>query len=515
MESLWMLAFLERASPELRRKRAISAEIETSSYGKELGLRAREGSGETIASPIPCVLDSRSAEGRPALPLNPMSATVDVPQVESSPPPDVEEQLALVERIVASAHFRRSARLRDFLLYVAGQYRRDPHAELNEQEIGEKVFGRPSSYDRSQDNIVRVNATELRRRIELYFAEEGAAETLLLEIPRGGYKPVFRRRIASSVPAEPAAQPIHPAPPTTVPAESSRQSGRIAQIAWPALCAVLAIACIVLWRQDRSARPGDAAAHATPALTAFWGAFAGNHQTTDVVLSDDSASVIQDITHRSISMDSYLNHDYMQQIQASDLSTDRKLDLSQISEHNLVTFGVVRASQLVLAQLPSSPPPHLTMARYYTADAIKRDNVILLGGQKANPWDHLFDDRLNFVVGFDHKAGHAIVTNVHPKEGELASYSSPWSPNALTGYSVVAYLPSPSREGHVIILAGVDSDSTGAAAEFLTSEDQMERFRELLKVKEFPYFEVLLRNSRVSGTSFSEEIVAYRTYPRF
>src|SRR5260370_37838539 len=112
--------------------------------------------------------------------------------------PSVDERRALIERVAASVYFGRWARLRDLLLYVGGQSLKDGCQEINEQEIGSKVFGRPSSYDRSQDNIVRVNATELRKRIELYFASEGAHESLVLEIPRGGYKPIFHRRLAQT-----------------------------------------------------------------------------------------------------------------------------------------------------------------------------------------------------------------------------------------------------------------------------------------------------------------------------
>ncbi len=50
----------------------------------------------------------------------------------------------------------------------------------------------------SQDNIVRVNATELRKRLESYFATDGADEVCVLEIPRGGYSPVFSRRKVSA-----------------------------------------------------------------------------------------------------------------------------------------------------------------------------------------------------------------------------------------------------------------------------------------------------------------------------
>jgi hypothetical protein len=92
----------------------------------------------------------------------------------------VDERRALIDRIAASAQFRRSARLREFLLYVGGQSLKDGCPDIHEQEIGAKVFGRSSTYDRSQDNIVRVTATELRKRIELYFASEGAHETCSL-----------------------------------------------------------------------------------------------------------------------------------------------------------------------------------------------------------------------------------------------------------------------------------------------------------------------------------------------
>jgi hypothetical protein len=112
--------------------------------------------------------------------------------------PTLDERRALIGRVAASAQFARSSRLRDFLLYVGNQSLKAGCPEIHEQEIGAKVFGRSLAYDRSQDNIVRVNATELRKRIDQYFANEGAHETLVLEIPRGAYRPVFHRRTLQS-----------------------------------------------------------------------------------------------------------------------------------------------------------------------------------------------------------------------------------------------------------------------------------------------------------------------------
>ena len=166
----------------------------------------------------------------------------------------------------------------------------------------------------------------------------------------------------------------------------------------------------------------------------------------------------------------------------------------------------------MLAQIPAASPTHLTLSRYYMADAIKRNNVILIGGRKANPWVHLFDDQLNFVTDFDDRTGHLLATFIR-KPGEQARYEVSYKPNALVGYSVIGYLPNPGRTGNAIIVAGTDSDATDAAAEFLTSEDALERFQNTLHVKTLPYFEVLLKTSRLSGTSLSSEMLAYRTYP--
>jgi len=445
-----------------------------------------------------------------------MGSLADAPLVEALDQPTVEERRALIDRVAASAQFRRSARLRDFLLYVGGQSLKQGCPEIHEQEIGARVFGRNSSYDRSQDNIVRVNATELRKRIELYFATEGAHETLVLEIPRGGYKPIFHRRAAvtpavtrpSLVTTEPTA-----AESLGSDARSPRGRSNLAHIVWASVTAAFAVACILLFQQNRAMQKVLNPWEGKPAVAAFWGDFLRFHQQTDFVLPDDSVSVIEDITHNPVSLGDYLNRNYMRQIQSSDISMDRKVDLDQIYAHNLMTFGGVRAAQQALAMMPPGSPSHLTLARYYEADAFKRNNVILLGGKKANPWVHLFDEQLNFSTDYDHEHGQAFVGNRDPKAGEQPAYMAPRDPNALFGYSVVAYLPSPSRTGNVIILAGTDSDATSAAGEFLTSEEQLNKFRSALGFQKFPYFEVLLKTSRLSGTSFSAEVVAFRTYP--
>src|SRR5205085_6332730 len=100
----------------------------------------------------------------------------------------------LVQRILSSQCFEKSARMRDFLAYVCDRALNESHAEIHEQDIGCAVFSRAPDYDTNQDNIVRVNASQLRKRLETYFASEGEAEPLVLELPKGHYTPLFRVR---------------------------------------------------------------------------------------------------------------------------------------------------------------------------------------------------------------------------------------------------------------------------------------------------------------------------------
>src|SRR5438045_8747364 len=122
-----------------------------------------------------------------------------------------QESRKLVERVAASQYLAKSARLRDLLVYLSGRVLEGTE-EIHEQEVGHKVFGRPPDYDTGSDNIVRVHASTLRKRLEQYFAEEGAAEPLLLEIPKGNYAPVFRRRENSSPLPATAHPPAAPTP---------------------------------------------------------------------------------------------------------------------------------------------------------------------------------------------------------------------------------------------------------------------------------------------------------------
>jgi hypothetical protein len=76
-----------------------------------------------------------------------------------------KERHALLQRVLWSHQIKNSERIRDFLIYVCGRALQEPSAEIHEQEIGHRVFGRKPDYDTAADNLVRVTASQARKKL--------------------------------------------------------------------------------------------------------------------------------------------------------------------------------------------------------------------------------------------------------------------------------------------------------------------------------------------------------------
>jgi TolB-like protein len=107
-----------------------------------------------------------------------------------------------LEKILSSAGFRRNDRLSGFLRFVVEQELSGRADELKESVIGVEFFGRPADYDVRQVSVVRIEAAKLRSRLAEYYLAEGAADELIIDLPKGGYKPAFRqvKRATAPVP---------------------------------------------------------------------------------------------------------------------------------------------------------------------------------------------------------------------------------------------------------------------------------------------------------------------------
>ena len=114
----------------------------------------------------------------------------------------VAEQL---NRILASKAFRQADRLKRFLSFIVEETIAGRGERLKEFVVGVEVFGKPESFDPRNDPIVRVQARRLRAQLARYYREEGPDSDLVIELPKGGYAPVFRR--TKGTPVRRAASP--------------------------------------------------------------------------------------------------------------------------------------------------------------------------------------------------------------------------------------------------------------------------------------------------------------------
>lgn len=421
---------------------------------------------------------------------------------------------ALLERIAASPQLKRATRLQELLFYIGKSSIKEGHEKISEQKIGVDVFGRPEGYDTSADNIVRTSVSELRKRIEAYFETEGRGETLVVEIPRWSYIPVFTQRPAEErISGEPATTPVSPLIEDRHGAVEALQPSRSlgwAPVSWilVGIIVVLAGISIFFWSRysalDRSMYPWK---H-EPSVAALWNQILNARPETDIVLADASFGMLQDISKRSFTFDEYLNRSYIGQLQSQNLSPEMRDVVDRIAKWNLGNQDDFKLAKRILALDPLGDRIHMYNARAYLPDLTQRDNVILIGAQISNPWDSLFENRMNFVVRFD--SDRAIkVLNRAPSVGEQQIYQQSDS----VQYCVVAYLPNPSHNGVILIVEGSNAEATEAAGNFLLSEGQLSNFKQKLQVDEFPYFEVLLKVSSVPGTPLTANVEAYRAYP--
>ena len=103
----------------------------------------------------------------------------------------VRQQLT---RILTSKTFAQVDRLKRFVDFIVTETVEGRGGDLKEYVIGVQVFGKEAGFDPRTDPIVRVQARRLRTRLARYYQDEGNSDEIVVDLPKGGYAPVFRPR---------------------------------------------------------------------------------------------------------------------------------------------------------------------------------------------------------------------------------------------------------------------------------------------------------------------------------
>lgn len=103
-----------------------------------------------------------------------------------------ERIVAQLDRLLSSKVFRQADRLKRFLTFTINETVAGRGEQLKEFVIGAEVFDKGSGFDPRSDPIVRVQARRLRAQLARYYREEGQTDEILIELPKGGYTPIFK-----------------------------------------------------------------------------------------------------------------------------------------------------------------------------------------------------------------------------------------------------------------------------------------------------------------------------------
>jgi serine/threonine-protein kinase len=110
--------------------------------------------------------------------------------LSSGDPSDLQIRAAL-EKILGSAGFRNSERMRRFLRTTVERTLDGVTDQLKEFSLGHDVFDRGQDYDPRTDSIVRVEARRLRKKLRAYYEGEGLLDKIVIQFHPGKYIPSF------------------------------------------------------------------------------------------------------------------------------------------------------------------------------------------------------------------------------------------------------------------------------------------------------------------------------------
>lgn len=407
----------------------------------------------------------------------------------------------VIERIVASPCFQRSERLKAFLKYVALEFLSGRTDRLSGSCIASAVFGRTIGHDQPDDNTVRIYARQLRLRLLEYFDTYGRDESILVEIPKGSYVPVFR-------PVAAAAEEIDTAvPPLVLTAKEQPLSPVKRSPSGWIVAGLLAVALMVslAGRLHPASVPKDSAGDLWPLSE-----LASASDETQIVLCDNSFALYQVAGNHRLSLSDYLKPDYPRNIMPVPDPTRSGVEelIDQLGRKQITAYADA-ATAARIARLPLPGRWITRPARDIKLRELSEGNYIFLGSAWANPWVELYQHKLNFLPTDRAPMG---VVNRHPQTGESATYVAQGrTGNVGDDYASIAVIPNEKR-GAVMIIQGTKEEGTEAAGMFISSPAGRKQLQDRLHIQRDSavpvYFEVLLRTQTFAGAPAQTEIVA-------
>jgi hypothetical protein len=441
---------------------------------------------------------------------------------------DIELLQQHLKEVIDGPAFKASQRSGQFLKYIVDQAIAGHFESLKERVIGIELFSRSPTYDTGEDAIVRVTASEVRKRLLQHYGKDGANSEFRISLPLGAYIPEIARKTRSSANGnsqrrgtgtalDQAADmphvellqgPVH-TPPGDVAVEPSRSRIR-ARILWLSLIAglctlALTASAVIAWNRY-------SVVELVPRSSLLWSAFFRSPHSTQIITSDPNIAEIDGFTGGQLSVSDYANHNY---IPDPDKLTPEVSNLCRniLRGDKAAAVDVPIAVYIGQMGLASSRNVSVNAARsIQIQDLASEHNFVFLGSPRSNPWSALFRDQLDFRFVFDPKTKTEFIRNEHQRPQEASAYV-PTAPGWETGrsFATVALVKNPDQAGQVLLIAGATGEGTAAAGRFITDTPRLNTILKRCGVKdsgEVQHWQLLLQLNAMAGAPSNVDVVA-------
>jgi hypothetical protein len=451
-----------------------------------------------------------------------------------------EQKIEQLEKVLHSRTLQNSENLKAFLRFVVEKTLADEAVQLKEYTIATEVFGRKSDYDPRIDSVVRVQAGRLRTKLQEYYTVEGKNDQIVIDLPKGHYHPVFNCPHADS------GQEISPAGARTadgldsnghltlaeadgqphVEGGPARYRARAVGLVLGGLVILLSVAVVALYSSNRElqrqARNLDPSLN-TEDFKAVWSPFVDDPESPLLVLSNPTVYRFlnkadpDSLARRAFQMTPEQTRSLSEapEFKGQYTGGDSPRLIPSLGMYTGMgeAVGVYRLTDLLRS---SNKNVLLRQSRHVSAADLKYRNVILLGSIYVNEWSRRLPQVENFVYTFS-----ATIENRDPLPGEEREYKPQF--NEQTGemsvdYALITVKPNVSGEHAVMTLAGIFSEGTEGAAEFLTTKNHLtvlgQRLRQLGGQNAPPkYYQALLKVQVENGTPTTITLLSLRALP--
>ncbi len=393
-------------------------------------------------------------------------ATVPPNHTKGSPDPNWSEPekaavvLHELDRILASRFFKDSGRKCQFLEYVVHRKLEGNDDRLKERTIGAALFNRPPDYATGDDPIVRVQAGEVRRRLEQFYQEEPNHSLVRIELPRGTYAPRLNWPTSGASATDSATDQTQPRTRTTEPWRTI------------AILAILTVAIIAAWVafSHLHAKTGRQVA-----LEQFWAPVFATPQPVLICLAKPVVyrPTLELYRKYSRAHPGNFETEVERSNRALPLENNQKIEwgeMMQFPDYGVAT-GDVHAAVTVSALLGRIGKPSQVRVGTNCSFEDLRNSPAVIVGAFNNKWTMQIAPSLHFT--FVEQNGSFMI---HEQVPGGRTWISSIRPSFQSGedYAILARLLNSKTGQFTVIVAGLTGSGTQTSGEFFSNPEYME-----------------------------------------